>query len=66
MNKKSEEALYECARQYEDFLGLVSQYMDALRAWRNSDVLNYDTGEKLMYKLTVLEERINKWLEKEL
>ena len=66
MNKKSEEALYECARQYEDFLGLVGQYMDALKAWRNSDVLNYDTEEKLMYKLTVLEERINKWLEKEL
>jgi hypothetical protein len=63
MNKKAEEALYECARQYEEFLGIVGQYMDAQKAWRMSDDLESDKIEKLHYKLTVLEERINKWLE---
>ena len=66
MNKKVEEALYECARQYEEFLGIVGQYMDAQKAWRMSDDLESDKIEKLHHKLTVLEERINKWLEENL
>ena len=68
MNQKSEEALYECARQYEDFLGIVSRMRDAQKTAERAMAESDDYSEALIYvnKTEELEKQVDKWLESNL
>lgn len=65
MNQKSEEALYECARQYEEFLGIVARMRDAQKTAERAMAESDDYSEALIYinKTEELEKQVDKWLE---
>ena len=68
MDKQTEDTLYKCIVEYEEFLGIVARMRDAQQIADRAMAESDDYSEALIYvnKAEELEKQVDKWLEKRL